>query len=647
MAPDTFERSRDAFLGKFPSLGGVVADDRVDAMLVRDAAGVVDVSTPAGSMYGGDVDAFVARQMDEFFRNPQRMSVNLPEAESLHSDLSRDMVSFLDAETRRLGGTVLADVPDDRVGYLVVVGLGLGRHLRPLLERVPARHVIVVEPITDFIRLSFHAIDWAALFADLDASGRRLNIVCGGTAAACLDEISGDVERTGIPFFDGSYVYPHYQSAELRELSGLLWEKTPLNKLAMGYFEDEAKMIRNSMRNFAAGGFRFVGGQDPKPRAEPAFVVGSGPSVEDAIDTIKAWQDHAVVFSSGSALQILLHNGITPDYHTELENETVIPKKIEHIASRFPEATDDGVFRDVAIMASSTVSHDAVRRFRQRFLFLRDSASSTRVLRGAHPFISGVGPLVANTSLTMACRMGFREVYLFGVDCGVNDPEKTHGANTIYADPAFKDNVFSDFPLAVPGNFGGTVRTNALYNWSRSMLEQIVRIFGVRAFNCGSGARIAGTTPRAAASVAFDTPPADKAAIHRDLAEQCQAYGPWAFLDGVDLPGLAGEWDDLRRDLLETLDAYRRDGGRDLEALYQSLTRFMVLGAEKYGRMTALVSGSTYGMAQLGILYLTRLDRPDAYDALHDAFVDEFARLLGRMCDDGKALIAEQIADAV
>ena len=68
-------------------------------------------------------------------------------------------------------------------------------------------------------------------------------------------------------------------------------------------------MLRNCGTNLIRNEFKLL---DDHPRLEknlPAFIVGSGPSLDQSIAAIKRLQGQAIVFSCGTGLLPLLRNG--------------------------------------------------------------------------------------------------------------------------------------------------------------------------------------------------------------------------------------------------------------------------------------------------------------------------------------------------
>ena len=116
----------------------------------------VDIDIGAGRFYNQDVDAFAEAQVAAWRGAPMRVVVGRPEPEDLHDPGTR----WLSAALSDAAGDALLPIPPaDHAGMLVVVGVGLGAHIPLLLEQVAPRHVVLIEPIEEFVVHSLHALD--------------------------------------------------------------------------------------------------------------------------------------------------------------------------------------------------------------------------------------------------------------------------------------------------------------------------------------------------------------------------------------------------------------------------------------------------------------------------------------------------------
>ena len=104
----------------------------------------------------------------------------------------------------------------------------------------------------------------------------------------------------------------------------------------------------------------------------PAFIVGSAPSLDESIDVIKRYKDRAIIISCGTALGVLLGNGITPDFHVEMENT---PEILDVIA--YQSKTYD--ISPVRLVASYTVAPKIADHFSTAIYYLRANLSPAAI----------------------------------------------------------------------------------------------------------------------------------------------------------------------------------------------------------------------------------------------------------------------------
>ena len=209
-----------------------------------------------------------------------------------------------------------------------VFGVGLGYHVPDLVRRNVARHLVLVEPVPEFLLHSMQAVDWSRVFADARKKGMTIHFLVGRNPTRAVEGIEWLIQQRGSTFLDGSYAYPHYHSWNLREGRSLLNERIKVFYLSSGFFEDEILMMQNTYGNLRQRPFHLVDRRARIGRRIPAFVVGSGPSLDKDLPYIKKWRDRVIICSCGTSLGILLKNGIRPDLHIENENTLPLVKNL-------------------------------------------------------------------------------------------------------------------------------------------------------------------------------------------------------------------------------------------------------------------------------------------------------------------------------
>ncbi len=621
-------RSREALLERVPELEAALTAEPVARPIWEEDA-LVDLDLGAARLYSTDGRVLAARQVEAYLERPLRFYVTSLHGANTGSPVSGRLVDFMFGECARLGLAIddLEVKPRYEGTYLVVLGLGLGYHLMPLIEGTRARHVLVIEPYADFLRHSLGTVDWAALLEAAEARGCRLSVSLSNNPEEIIRNIQAMFSTEGIPFIDGSYVFMHYSAWELFQARDRLAEMVETLFVSRGYFEDEVVMLTNTVSNLAENGFRLIDLKLRPARPEPVFVIGSGPSVDHTIDQVKRLRDKAIVFSCGTGLRICLSHGIVPDYHAEIENGDWVYDALEPLRERYG-------FKGITLVASLSVDPRVPGLFDDCLLFFRDTVSGTRILAPPGTEIHAAVPTVANTAIRTAMGMGFSWFYLFGIDCGAKSEEKKHSDLAIYNEsPAFK--VFEDqmrMAYTTDGNFGGTVKADWVFNFSRQMLERFIWIYGLKVYNCSDGARIANTTPRLASSVTLRGGVLDRAQIKSKIRDGLTPYRPAQLLAEMSFENLRGEAERFRIDLLAVIDqAIAED--QDFVAFWRRMYPFLDEAIADYGRTPTVIKSSLISMPKIGMFFVHRVREPELRQRLYQGFLGEYRAIAEFMCD--------------
>ncbi|OFW45714.1 MAG: hypothetical protein A3J29_19235 [Acidobacteria bacterium RIFCSPLOWO2_12_FULL_67_14b] len=644
MKTDTlFEANLRLIEQRFPDiarrLDGI---EHFESSIVWEDGRPADIDLGGSRLYGRPAAQFVRDQIEAYFAAPERFILNQPEGICLKSIVSQRVYHGILATLRAHGITSLLGQPKDVIGYLLIFGLGLGLHLEELIERTGARHVIVIEPVLEFVAHALRAIDWSRIVDGCERRGGSLTLIADGDPEAALGSGMGVIRDHGASLLDGSYLYLHYQTWATREIRSRFKEHTPYQAMAMGFYEDEVLMVANAAVNLMRQPFHLITG-DPRPkRREPAFIVASGPSIDDAVDTLRRWQGHAVIFSSGSSLQVLLSHGIVPDYHVELENVPEVVDFLHHMIERNLDRFPRRRFEGMRLIASLTVDPAVPSLFDETYFFFRDSVSSTHAFGTGTRMIYFIAPNVSNTSLALASVLGFHEVYLFGTDCGMRDPARHHSKDTIYfttnkyrsptAEPALS-------PYTYPGNFGGMVYTDLLLNWNRQFLEEAIRIYRLAATNCSDGVVIDGATPRVPESVRLTNPVLDKDAVARQIREASRRFGAGEFLRPFDLGGFVAACERLAVDLADEIERSRAEDVT-IEDFQARIGGFLRGRSRDYQGVINMVSGSAGSVPMIAAYYINRIDDAEARKEVFHDFRDDYDRLVRDMCRHARRMFA-------
>ena len=470
-----------------PALGQAMARIVPATRLVTDGQGGFNLDLGGDALlYPQESRISAQRQVEDFLAEPLRLGLPQGEVYDACTALNR----FIRTLDQRMASAPRAARRAPFAGYAVVFGLGLGHHVELLAQQLDVRSIIVIEPHDEMIHHSLHVLDWGGLTSNLEAEGRQIRIIRGDDLFA---QLIIALRGRFYPYADGSYLYSHYQSDIFADLSRRLLGERDLT-LVEGWFEDQILMLRNSTANVLRPGFYAQKAPVPSPRALPAFVVGAGPSLDLDIEDIRRLRDDVVLISASSALGALLDQGIRPDIHCELENISNPVWMVEGLAARH------GDLSDIVLYASATVDPRLAPFFKTAIYFFRPGLSSTALYGADAQATPHSDPTSGNTALQCALSLGFRQIYLFGMDFGSRDPDSHHSQHSLYVtrkdEAEIADYVPYDFNERVPGNFGGEISSGWLLNWGRRSMTEAIQAAGkVRVMNCSDGSLIPLTTP--------------------------------------------------------------------------------------------------------------------------------------------------------
>lgn len=625
-----FARNLSFFRSRFPEVADAIERHGVDCKrLLRVGEDDWDIALEdGGRLYGKGARSYSIPHVDGFWTVVDRTRLNLtpphttgiaedPDARGfMHSCLKRAIEGNVRFFERRC---------DNSAVNLVVLGCGLAQHLVPLVDRSECESVIIVEPRIDFFCLSLFVFDWGEFLGGTLTRGGRVNILLTDDPTIVAFTVMSTLNDWYPALIDGTLFYQHYDAPIFKAM----WQEfatnyAPHTSAGFGFVEDELCMIENSVHNLERfDGRTFMqatGGADL-----PAFIVGSGPSFDQSIDTVRKFADRVLIISCGTGLQLLLGHGVTPDIHMELENA--------------PEAHDvisrcmrDHHFRKTVLVASTTVDPRIPSLFDDTVFFFREGPSSYPVFNlGPESTVKNAFPLVSNLALSVTREIGCPEIYLFGIDLGTRDAAVHHSRESPYSwgelDYPF-DNV-----IRIAANFGGVVLSNVFYMKSKHVKEFDIRENASASlfFNCSDGARIDGVSPLKATDVDIRDRGVSKDTVRRTLLDRFPCYDESAF---------SRQWRD--RDVVSSLDAYTKrlcsalsrsgDGYVDVLRLLRQLNGMLSNQVSSQRSCeTVLYRGTLSTAMAVAYFYLTRTGEARDRELFSRIIKEELYALIGRI----------------
>ena len=625
MTEDTdalFERNMAALMQFHPGLHRQMAAITQPAARVVGSIEAGDINIDLGHtlLYPTDAQSHAERQLAEFRASPHRFYMNPPIHHVAAKPYHHDHVSAALYEAAKAQGLRgLSNVPSADGGFLIIYGIGLGFHLPALFDEIDVRHFILAE---EFVELLFHTlrlIDWAAIFDKIEERGQTIRFLFGREPLILAEQIHWAMRGRGFGLLDGSYLFRHYSSMVLDEAYGEFREKLPLLPISIGFVEDEWVMLRHCGWNLRHNDFQLL---EDKPRLEknlPAFIIGSGPSLDQSIEAIKRLQGQAIIFSCGTGMLPLLRNGIRPDFHCELENGEA---SYDHLK----RAADEFGLHGITLIGSSTVFPDLPALFERRVFYFRDSVCSTGLWAPDRIGLYGTAPTCTNLAIRAALLLCFRQLYLFGVDLGSRDAAKHHSHDAIYyraEDWAAKQSQGA-MTIEMPANFGGKAYTNPTLHWTRMMMAQGLEMYSSysKIYNCSDGVLIPGTLPKLSRTLKLDAPPHRKPLLLQRLRTELvdKRAGEMVTAESLEaIEQVFGRWYD---DLLATIDEARATEACYIEFYEKCMPFLAESGENPYQRALRSVHVGTLMICfQMGYFFYRRVPS-ELRVAMMAAFLD-------------------------
>jgi len=437
-------------------------------------------------------------QFEAFKKSPNIKKFNFNGKEDNEANFIH--VDYLDKMTELLPDKKQAG-PDSpkNLSALIVFGVGAGYHLELISQYYNISCLNIVEPDLDLFFISLFSINWQMVLKNFDRKGSQVFISLGEQKETFFDDFMQESAKNGRYQLSHVAGYIHYQTPELTELLNEFNRRYLEVGQGWGFFDDAVMSIGHMLGN--------LNNQVPLLRKKailesnvtdvPVFIVGNGPSLDELIDSIRSYQDKAIIISCGSALSALYQYGIKPDFHCEQERTFPVAEKVTHYC---PAEFLEGI----VLLAPTIVHPDVFSLFSRKVMAAKQNEPSSALLQrdieAAELFSSYhfINPTVANTALVMGYNLGFKNFFLCGIDLGHKQGGLHHSKKSLYYDAQQIDQKLYEVnekdQIELEGNFGGTFLCDSFfYQSNASLSRQILGFADLTCYNLSDGALIKGS----------------------------------------------------------------------------------------------------------------------------------------------------------
>lgn len=384
-------------------------------------------------------------------------------------------------------------VNDSRVNQhsiFLVLGLGDGRAISKLLDRVPLNTIYVYEPCMEVF---LHGLT-SGIVQELKKSQRVMFFVEGISEEMYTLMLQKQVDYTNYRKVICTAL-PNYDRIFVNEYKKMLAIYKGIAEYVNSVKNTELERAIESARNMYGlardiicqysveqliGSVKDYGMEDI-----PAILVAAGPSLDKNITFLKDAKGKAFIMVVDTALNTVLEHGILPDMTITIDSRKPL-RLFEH-----PE------YARIPIVLAEQSREEAVQlnQARHYYALSEESYLGRMIASKTKKKVASLesGGSVANSALDFLVEMGFKTIILIGQDLAYPNGI-AHTQNAYKGNEAALDLSDSKY-LQIEGNDGKLIWTEWNMNAYRKWMEQyICRFPSVRFVNATEGgARIHGT----------------------------------------------------------------------------------------------------------------------------------------------------------
>ena len=370
-------------------------------------------------------------------------------------------------------------ISSKHIPLLFLNGLGAGNVLNILKkEDIKVDNLLIYEP--DFYKFlsSLYLVNWENYYQQLN--GNIFFIIGENIEDLKKGLIIYFTEKS--PTFSLFFISINLNEEKEEKIQEAIIDAIRLSLKGWGYYDDEVEALIHVNENLKRK-YPYIARPLEVCENSNLFIIGSGPSLDERIDFIKANKDKAVIFSCGTALHKLYKEGIIPDFQIELERADIRVDLFSDLPEEFR--------KKISILAADVVPYRTLELYNKPVLFSR-TYSISQYLLNPILYVEGISPTVVNTATALSLVLGFKNIYFFGVDMGYKNPDKKHASGTIY-DSKLKERQEKNY-IKIKDNYGNDIYTDDILFWAKNNLEYLIKGSKERNFyNLSLGAKIEGT----------------------------------------------------------------------------------------------------------------------------------------------------------
>ena len=188
----TFKKNLEFFKKHLPHLAERFENYEPQAQLVIDPVRGINIYDKRKEcfLYPGDGRLITSKQLAYWLNQPQFLTLSTQPLEGPDDWLHTKYINKLNRLREEILGTTRLSLGVEILPSLLVVGVGLGDHLKFITEHLPVENLLILEPNEDFFYISLHLLDWEKILKPKGDVKRRTVYLLVGRDATDMETVS-------------------------------------------------------------------------------------------------------------------------------------------------------------------------------------------------------------------------------------------------------------------------------------------------------------------------------------------------------------------------------------------------------------------------------------------------------------------------
>ena len=371
------------------------------------------------------------------------------------------------------------EISSSYTGRCVIIGLGMGYHVKYIIDSSYFKEIIVLESDLEQLRICMMYTDMKTVLSD-----SRVKIVLCSKAEDYAKLLKESNKEDNVVF---KIWYPSVKTIEndvIRELLENYWVNTSssynLNNIMLYNFENNQKLNDEPVDNIK-----------DKFKNRDIVIIGAGPSLDNSINYLRKFlnRDNVVVLCVGKAAKKLISEDIIPGYIVVIDGKKETRWQTKGIENS-----------SVPLIYLSTAAHNLVSEYDgKRYIAYQEGIELSKKYAEKNNLTAyQSGGSVATFAIDMAIQMECMRVICVGLDMGyIGDNTHAGGIGRKLQDKKSLRKV-----EAVSGGEIYTSKTLDIYR--RWIERRIENVRNVEFINTSGGAKIHGMKEKSLKEITED-----------------------------------------------------------------------------------------------------------------------------------------------